>query len=209
MGDMYFSRDPSSSDERLHFRIQYAGEDHPWTAFPGVFARTRLDVGTALLLDCAAEAPGTRVLDLGCGHGPLGLLHLRRTRRAGGPPTRLWLLDPNPRACAASQANARTLGLEVGVLQADGGACLADGAVDLVLCNPPIRAGLEVILRLWQDSARVLAEGGWLYFVGRPKQGGRRLARLASEALGGEPEKLGRNKGYEVFRIQRLSRARG
>lgn len=199
--DTYFSSRPSSSEELLHFHLEYQGERFPWISAAGVFQRRGLDVGTRLLLDCAVEVPGEHVLDLGCGHGPLGLLDLRRRPGARG-----CLVDVNERACRVSRLNARSLDLPVQVVQADVATCLRSGSFDLVLTNPPIRAGLAVLDRFWQESARVLVPGGSLVFVGRPKQGGRRLAARAAEALGVEhAEKLGRNKGFEVFRVIRGS----
>ncbi len=75
--------------------------------------------------------------------------------------------------------------------------------MDLVLTNPPIRAGLPVVRRLLADAARVLVPGGRLLFVGRPKQGGRRLAEIAAASMGSPAEKLLRHKGYEVFELVR------
>ena len=196
--DTYFSAHPDSLEHFFQFPLEYQGRTHVWTSAPGIFQHRGLDVGTALLLDCAAEIPGQRILDLGCGHGPLGLLHLLRR-----PGARAWLVDRNARACEAARRNRDRLGASALVVHGDGASCLPDAGFDLVLTNPPIRAGLGVLRLFWRDAARVLLPGGNLVFVGRPRQGGRRLAELAAEQLGGAPERLGRRKGYEVFRVGR------
>lgn len=196
----YFSREDEVPDEVLHFTLEFEGEGLPWVSARGVFQSRDLDPGTALLLRCAREEPGTRILDLGCGHGPLGLLDLR----ARGPGARAWLSDVNPRACRASEANRSRLALPALVVRADGLTAFAPGSFDLILTNPPIRTGLETLRRLFAEAAPALAPGGVMLLVTRPKQGGRRLALLAAEALGGpEPDKLGRKKGYEVFRVRK------
>lgn len=197
---MYFQREDEGPDEVLHLTLEHEAESLPWTSARGIFQAKGLDPGTALLLRCARDEPGARILDLGCGHGPLGLLDLR----ARGPEARAWLSDVNPRAVRAAEANRARLKLPALVLRTDGLAAFAPASFDLILTNPPIRTGLDTLRRLLAEAAPALAPGGAMLLVTRPKQGGRRLAQLAADALGAAAaEKLARNKGYEVFRVRK------
>jgi 16S rRNA G1207 methylase RsmC len=73
----------------------------------GVFARGRLDVGTAVLLDRAPPpATGTSFLDLGCGYGVIAIaLALAR------PDIDVWAVDINERALELTARNAQRMGV--------------------------------------------------------------------------------------------------
>lgn len=194
----YFAATQDRSFRPIEFDLPFAGSTLRWVSAAGVFSRHELDPGSALLLECSAGIVAPRLLDLGCGHGALGLLHLQRQGAGLGV-----LVDVNPHACRAAALNQVRLGVRALVVQGDGGTPARPGAFELVLTNPPIRAGLPVIDRFWDHAALALRPGGVLLFVGRPKQGGRRLAERAATRLGGPPERVERWKGYEVFRVPR------
>ena len=120
---------------------------------PGVFSADRLDPGSALLLshlraqgDTAAPS---RVLDLGCGAGPLGL-----QAAALWPHAHVVMLDGDLRAVRSARHNAAQLGLSDRVTihwwdaaepvpappAVNGNA----SGYDLVLVNPPFHIGKGV-----------------------------------------------------------------
>lgn len=165
----------------------------------GVFARGGVDRGSRLLLATLEPAGAQRVLDLGCGYGVLGIVVAARL-----PQARVVLLDVNPRAVALAQENAIVNHVDnVQVRCGDGCAAVAGEAFDLVLFNPPIRAGREVVMRLLREAHECLAPHGRLYLVARTQQGARTLGRLMGEIYATVAE-VGRGGGFRVFEARRV-----
>jgi release factor glutamine methyltransferase len=154
----------------------------------GVFIprpETELLVDEALARLRALNRPCPRILDLGCGSGPIALAVAK-----AWPEARVLAVDLNPKAIALTAANAARLGLEdrVNVREGDLFAPAGEEAVfDLVLCNPPyvpsaeipklmpeVREhepalaldggvdGLDFIRRLMAEAPARLEPGGWL-----------------------------------------------
>ena len=116
-----------------------------------VFASQAVDEGTLLLLENLPQGEPRSLLDLGCGYGALGLPVAARW-----PQARCLLVDRDLVAVAASEHNARALGL--GNVQARAGLGyrgLAGERFDWVLCNVPARIGARAIGHLLQGGARL------------------------------------------------------
>lgn len=118
----------------------------------------------------APLAAGARVLDLGCGAGPGGLVAARLS-----PGAQVVLADINPRALCFAAANAALAGCAVTLAEGDLYAA-AEGAFDLVVANPPYlndaaqrtyrhgggRWGEALSLRIVREGLPRLAPGGRL-----------------------------------------------
>lgn len=195
--DHYFSAKPASKHRPMEHAVTLGGRAMTLATDAGVFARAGLDAGTRLLLEAlVVPARASRLADLGCGYGPIGL-----AMAALAPEAQVFLVDPNERACALARENARRNGLaNVTVLQGEGLAPI-QGALDLVATNPPIRAGKKVVYGLLAEAADRLRPGGEFWAVIRTSQGARslqaELTRLFFEV--GEVEKGG---GYRVYRAR-------
>ncbi|TMI80944.1 MAG: class I SAM-dependent methyltransferase [Bacillati bacterium ANGP1] len=161
---------------------------------PGVFARSSVDRGTRLLLEAADLGGARRILDLGCGYGAMGIV-----AAAVVPQARVVLVDINPRAVALAQENIALNRLANAEARCgDGCAPVAGEQFDLVLFNPPIRAGRNVVLRLLGEAHACLRPGGRLYFVARTQQGARTLGRRMGETYA-EVREVARGGGFRVF----------
>ena len=150
-----------------------------WTFYPGVFACGRLDPATALLIERLPPIPaGARILDFGAGTGPLAAAALERA----GPGAEAVLLDSDAISLAAAAINVP------GATVVSGNRIAAvAGPFDLVVSNPPIRAGrirglgLRAVEALARDAPGALKRSGGLVVVAQ-----RRLpvARLLARTFG-------------------------
>ncbi|ROP57918.1 MULTISPECIES: class I SAM-dependent methyltransferase [unclassified Rathayibacter] len=137
-------------------------------ALPGVFAGAKLDLGTRALLAALdpAALPGGVAVDLGCGSGVLAAsLALAR------PDLDVIATDSSRAAVesAGATAEANGLGDRIRLLRDDNASTLADGSVDVVLCNPPFHSDGAVTdlvaRRMIAAAGRILRPGGELWTV--------------------------------------------
>ena len=137
-------------------------------AHGAVFAGTRVDLGTRLLLDFVEQMnpAATSAVDLGCGTGVIAAA-LARAR----PQLSVLATDQSAAAVSSTAATLAANGLSehVPVLRDDAMSSLPDASRDLILCNPPFHLGTSVhagaALKLFDAAGRVLRHGGELWTV--------------------------------------------
>ncbi len=163
--DHYFSASPESAHRYAETIYTYRGQELRFTTDAGVFSRGEVDFGTEVLLRALPEVMSGRVLDLGCGWGPVGV-----SVGKAYPDCHIVMSDVNERALELAGKNASRNGVPAETHLSDGLENVP-GSFDYILTNPPIRAGKQVIYRLFADSAAKLNAGGRLYIVIRKQQG--------------------------------------
>jgi 16S rRNA G1207 methylase RsmC len=127
----------------------------------GLFCADRVDDGTRLLLDHLPPGTPSRVLDLGCGYGALGL-----PVAACFPMSHVLMVDRDLLAVAYAARNARELGLGNAVAAPSlGYRDVETGPFDWVLCNVPARIGEQAIGYFLGAGAALLAPGGQVRVV--------------------------------------------
>ncbi len=197
MPDHYFAASPDADDRRRELDVMIAGRRLTVATSSGVFSGDGLDHATARLLETLADDDSSpaRVLDLGCGWGPvslaLGLQH---------PDAELWAVDVNERALELTRANAARHG--VTVTAAEPGAVPDDLRFDAIWSNPPIRIGkdaLHALLVHWLDR---LTDDGALTMVVGKNLGADSLQRWLNDQ-GWPTERLASAKGFRVLRTRR------
>lgn len=190
----YFSSAPPSTERARTVVFRDGDRVLRFHTASGVFARTAVDAGSRLLLEAVDLRDVQRILDLGCGYGVLGIVTAARA-----PHARVILVDINPRAVALAEDNIRLNAVPNAEARCgDGCAPVADERFDLVLYNPPIRAGRHVVVRLLREAHACLTPRGRLYLVARTKQGARTLGRLMSDLYARVTE-VDRGGGFRVF----------
>jgi 16S rRNA (guanine1207-N2)-methyltransferase len=194
----YYTARPRSRARSRQFTALLRGRSWTFETASGVFAHRGLDAGTRLLIDAMRVGRADRVLDLGCGYGPLGVVAAGLATRG-----RVWLVDANRRAAALALTNVRRNRLRnARVLVGDGATAVASGSMDLVLTNPPIRAGRGVVRGFLEGAWRVLRPGGRFYLVARTAQGAKTLAQLIGGRFG-DVRQVAARGGYRVYEARR------
>ncbi|HJM75642.1 MAG TPA: methyltransferase [Dehalococcoidia bacterium] len=144
------------------------GEDFAFDVAQTLFASFEVDVGTELLLRALDVPPPARMLDLGCGYGPLGIVLARRF-----PEARVTLTDVDLLAVRYARHNCELNGIEArtevvsGVgLESLPSATGAEGRFELIVSNVPAKIGDEAIEQDFiLDPLDRLAPGGEFWFV--------------------------------------------
>ncbi|MEA4888986.1 MAG: class I SAM-dependent methyltransferase [Clostridiaceae bacterium] len=192
----YFDVNPESEHQVKFLQVRLGGQDFKFKTDHAVFSRDRLDYGSELLMKAVLDEKPFRtgrMLDLGCGYGAIGIMMKRLF-----PALDVVMCDINERAVGLARDNAamnQTKYLEI--VQSDALAAVG-GSFDLILTNPPIRAGKAVVYRFFEESAQRLNPDGRLYVVIRKQQG----APSAIEKLKGifpQVSVIDRSAGYWVI----------
>jgi 16S rRNA (guanine1207-N2)-methyltransferase len=189
----YFTEKPTSQPDAKEITARLRGRDYRFVTEAGVFSRSRVDPGTKILIDVMPLPPRGRVLDLGCGYGPVGIV------AAGEPGLEVVMVDINLRACELARLNAKLNGVDkVDIRHGEGLSVIPERDFTLIASNPPIRAGKQVIYPLLAEAKDHLLPGGILCVVIRTKQGAKSLERHLASVYS-RVETITKSGGYRVF----------
>jgi 16S rRNA (guanine1207-N2)-methyltransferase len=198
MDEHYFTADPSVPFRREPVRATVWGHDLALTSGAGVFARGKLDPGTAVLFR-ETEPPqrGDTFLDLGCGYGVLAVaLALSR------PTGEVWAVDVNERALLLAAENAAAAGVADRVHPRLPEAVPGDVVFDEIWSNPPIRVGKDALHALLLTWLPRLAPGGRMVSVVGRNLGADSLQRWLADQ-GWPTRRLASAKGFRVLETRR------
>ncbi len=154
MDDVYYKKTLTFNFWKHRFQFKVSQD---------LFSSHDVDLGTQFLLRTIVEggypAP-KKILDLGCGYGPLGLI-----LKALNPAAAVQLVDKDALALDYCRQNAALNNLEVNVEAGLGYDSLVTRDFDLIVSNIPGKAGLPVIKYMLEEGRYRLAPGGIIVVV--------------------------------------------
>ncbi len=158
----YFSERPYYSKLKIRrIRVVIRGFAFEFITAPGVFSGRYVDPGTMLLAENMVIEDGRVVADLGCGYGVLGIVYAKLA-----PLSTVYMIDINETALQLARLNARINNVKnVIVRKSDLFSSLDLQHLDIIICNPPVSAGLELNYRIIEESWKKLKGGGLLQIV--------------------------------------------
>lgn len=199
MSEHYYTKNPQTASDRRTFEVELRGHKMRLISDSGVFSRDGVDYGSRVLIEMMEFGDHADVLDLGCGYGPIGLAAARLAPRG-----HVTMLDVNERAVALANENAALNGItNAKAVQSDLYEAVHGRTFDVILSNPPIRAGKAVVHRILTESKNHLRTGGALWIVIQNKQGAPSAKAKLLEVFGeGSVQEIGKDKGYRIYRAE-------
>lgn len=160
MSEHYFSENAESViSNPKEIKVNILNQNFIFTTDNGVFSKDYLDYATSLLLKNIEIGENIQnILDVGCGYGPIGII----LNKIYGK--NITMIDINPRALSLAERNVSINKANAKVLKSN---CLenVDETFDMIITNPPIRAGKEVIYKIFDQSFEKLNVNGELWII--------------------------------------------
>ena len=168
--EQYFTENPTTEKEIYKFEWNVGKEVLYFYTSNSVFSKKGVDFGSMLLVETILnenENFSGSILDLGCGYGPLGIIVAKKLRKSF-----VTMCDVNERALELSRMNAKENKVDdrIKVIASSAFENIKDN-YDIIMTNPPIRAGKNVVFSFYEGAYEHLNDGGKLYVVIQKKQG--------------------------------------
>ena len=162
----YFENDQHIKSEIKKTTFLIRNHEYVFYTDNGVFAKKGLDLGTHLLLESVLNQNiSGRVLDLGCGYGPIGIVLKHEF-----PDACIDMTDVNLRALELARKNVQENKVDVHIFESYGYEKI-DEKYQYIISNPPIRVGKKVLYDLLIGAKEYLVANGELWIVIHKDQG--------------------------------------
>ena len=201
----YFSEKQEVKSDRKIIKYEIENKKFEFVTDNGVFSKTKVDFGTDVMLKVFLRGNMNKknqkfdVLDIGCGYGVVTVIV-----KAFFENVKTMSSDVNERALELTTEN--LLKNEVVKDENDDfevrKSFVFDNIsekFDVILSNPPIRAGKQTIFQIYEKSFEHLNENGEFYCVIQTKHGAKSTQKKLEEVFG-NCETLEINAGYRIFR---------
>lgn len=191
----YFTNDSSLKSDLQSFEFLYRDQKLKFFTDSGVFSKTFIDFGSQVMLNnLIVDDSDMRLLDVGCGYGAMGLT-LAKTY----PHLDLEMVDVNQKALELCKQNAKNNAIDNVNIYESNVYEKVETLFDIVITNPPIRAGKEVVHNILEGAFDKLNSNGELWVVIQKKQGAP-SAQKKMELVFGNCEVVAKEKGYFILK---------
>lgn len=189
----YFTNNNDLKSELRDIKYTLGEYNFMFKSDNGVFSKNEIDYGSEFLVKTFLKSNKKHVnnlLDVGCGYGFIGVT-LGKIFNA-----KVTMIDVNKRALHLAKMN-------VDINKVNGDCLLSDiyenvvNNYDLIISNPPIRAGKEVVLNILIGGLERLNKDGELWFVIRKNQGAESIKKRICELA--NCEVIAKSKGFWIF----------
>lgn len=196
--EQYFTNNPNLKSELRTIIYKYKDLTLSFYSDNGVFSKNKLDYGSTLLLEEVLKnvnRENLNILDVGCGYGFIGVSSAKIMS------SHVTMCDVNKRALHLAKKNAALNGVEnfCQVIESNIYENITD-KYDLIITNPPIRAGKNVVYGILDGARDYLKEDGELWMVIRKDQGAKSTMTHLQEQY--QCEVVTKSKGFYIIKAK-------
>ena len=167
----YFTNDSNLKSLEKEIKVNINNKEFKFITDNGVFSKKGLDFGTRTLLETIdIDNMKGKVLDFGCGYGPIGIyLALNKELE-------VHMIDINRRSLELARRNVFMNHVNVTIYESDIYSNVSD-KFDYIVSNPPIRVGKKILYEILFKAKEHLNKNGELWIVVNKDQGAKSLVK--------------------------------
>ena len=195
----YFSEKPEIKSEKKRIKYTIQNKKFEFITDNGVFSKSKVDFGTDLMLNeflkknRGLEVEKIKILDIGCGYGVVSVV-----LKSFYPEISITLSDVNERALELSEENLKKYDInDYHIIKSDAFEKITE-KFNVILSNPPIRAGKDIIFKIYSEAYEYLNENGEFYCVIQTKHGAKSTQKKLMEIFG-NCDTVTIDGGYRIF----------
>ena len=147
----YYTENDDLISEPEQFIFNYRGKALTFVSDNGVFSKKMIDYGSRVLLGAISiDSSKKTLLDVGCGYGTFGI-----ALKSVYPFLEIDMVDVNDRALNLARENLKLNNMSANVYLSNT-YDKVENKYDLIVTNPPIRAGKEIVTKILVESKKYL-----------------------------------------------------
>lgn len=194
----YFTNNDNLKSDFRTIIYKYNDYSLEFTSDLGVFSKDKVDFGSKLLMETFLNSnheSNINLLDVGCGYGIIGIT---LSKIASMHST---LVDVNKRALHLAKMNAKKIGVDADIFESDVYSNVT-GKYDVIITNPPIRAGKQKVMQFLLEACDYLEDDGELWVVMRKDQGAKSAIEKMKSIYSVEVRE--KSKGFFIIVAKKL-----
>lgn len=192
----YFTNNEDLKSEIKELSYTYDNYVFSFLSDNGVFSKEKIDYGSRFLLETylkSHENTPNNFLDVGCGYGLIGIV-LSKVLGVKGTQ-----IDVNKRAVHLTKRNIDLNNVDCEALVSNVYEEV-NNKFDLIITNPPIRAGKKILLEILDGSKEYLSENGECWFVMRKDHGVKTMIKTLESSF--KCQIIDKSKGFYVVMMK-------
>ena len=189
----YFTNNQNLKSELRDITFSWNEHDFVFKSDNGVFSKNKIDYASLFLVKTFLASNNKEIkniLDIGCGYGFIGITLGKILN------VHVDMCDINKRAVHLCKMNVNLNKVDALVFESNIYENVSN-KYDLIITNPPIRVGKEILMKFLKNGLEKLNKDGELWFVISKDQGAKSIKKELES--NNKIEIIDKSKGFWVF----------